>query len=305
MADLLSVLYEVIAPIFLIVGVVWALDRRVDLDPRPLSRLLIYVFSPCLVLDGITHADLDGREAMSLAGAALLLSGLLALVGWLVARLWHFDQRLESAFLLSIVLINAGNYGLPLNRLAFGAKGESRAMVYFVATYVVSNTFGVFIAARGSRSTWAAIRTVFLIPLPYAAALGILLSATHRSLPGPLDSAVALLAPASIPGMLAVLGIRLSRARLGDRLRPLLVAAGLRLLLAPIIAVALAAVLGLTGTARQVSIVQAAMPTAIISSVLAIEFGADSDFVTGVILITTLSSVVTLSVLLLLVGWHG
>ncbi len=305
MAGLFQILYTVISPIFLIAAVGWVLDRRMEIDPRPLSRLLIYVFSPCLVLDGLANSEMDGDEALGVAAVALLASVAVALVGWGISRAWGFDRRLESAFMLSVVLINAGNYGLPLNRLAFGLPGEQRALIFFVTTYIVSNTLGVFLAARGTRSTWGAVRTVFLIPLPYAAGLGLFLNLTDSTLPGPLNSAVSLLAPASIPGMLIVLGIQLSRARLAGRIMPLITAAGTRLLISPLIALLFVALLGLSGLSRQVSIVQAAMPTAVIGSVLATEFGADADFVTGVILLSTLVSALTLSVLLLLLGWPG
>ena len=305
MADLLSVLYNVISPIFLVAGVAWIADRRVGLDPQPLSRALIYVFSPCLVLDSLVHSNMGGDEALSLAAVAFFGSIGMALVGWGVARAWGFDQRLESAFMLGVVLINAGNYGLPLNRLAFGPEGESRAVIYFTTTYMISNSLGVFLAARGSRSTREAVRTVFMIPLPYAVVVGLFLNVSRFSLPGPINEAVGLLAQASIPWMLVVLGIQLSRARFAGRIMPMLAACGLRLLVSPLIAFGLVLLLGLTGVTRQVAIIEAAMPSAVISSVLATEFGADSDFVTGVVLLTTLASILTLSVLLLLVGWSG
>ncbi|HML21648.1 MAG TPA: AEC family transporter [Aggregatilinea sp.] len=305
MADLFSVLYNVISPIFLIVGVAWVADRRIGLDPKPLSRALIYIFSPCLVLDSLVHSDMGGDEMASLVAVALLASIITALVAWGVSRAWRFDQRLESAFMLGAVLINAGNYGLPLNRLAFGPEGEARAMIYFIATYMISNSLGVFLAARGSRSTWEAVRTVFFIPLPYAVIGGLLLNVTDIALPGPVNEAVGLLAQASIPGMIVVLGIQLSRARFAGRIAPMIAAGGVRLLVSPLIALGLVLLFGLTGVSKQVAIVEAAMPTAVMSSVLATEFGADSDFVTGVVLLTTLASIATLSVLLLLVGWSG
>src|SRR5690554_3919787 len=105
MAGLFQILYTVISPIFLIAAVGWVLDRRMEIDPRPLSRLLIYVFSPCLVLDGLANSEMDGDEALGVAAVALLASVAVALVGWGISRAWGFDRRLESAFMLSVVLI--------------------------------------------------------------------------------------------------------------------------------------------------------------------------------------------------------
>jgi predicted permease len=103
--------------------------------------------------------------------------------------------------------------------------------------------------------------------------------------------------------MLAVLGIRLSQAsiRRGLNLRIALLAAGMRLIISPLIALGLVLLLGMSGIARQVALTQAAMPTAVITSVLATEFGSDAEFVTSSILVSTLLSTITLSVLLTLI----
>jgi hypothetical protein len=57
----------------------------------------------------------------------------------------------------------------------------------------------------------------------------------------------------------------------------------------------------LSGVTRQVAIIQASMPTAVLTSVLAAEFGADAEFTAAVVLVSTLTSIVTLTILLWLV----
>jgi predicted permease len=109
------------------------------------------------------------------------------------------------------------------------------------------------------------------------------------------------LSDAAIPAMMVVLGLQLSRAQLRGRIQPILVASGLRLVLSPLIAVVLAALLGMSGVVEQVSITQAGMPTAVIAGVLATEYKGESDFVIGTILVGTVVSLVTLTVLLALV----
>jgi predicted permease len=53
MTSLLGVLYNVLAPIFLIIGLAVLLDHHFALDPRVFSRAVIYLFSPGLVFGGI------------------------------------------------------------------------------------------------------------------------------------------------------------------------------------------------------------------------------------------------------------
>jgi predicted permease len=156
----------------------------------------------------------------------------------------------------------------------------------------------VFLASFGKLSARLALRNVFTVPLIYAALLGLAVNVSGVDMPLPVTRAVELLADATIPAMLTVLGVQLSRASIRGRFQPILMASALRLLLGPLIAVGLAALFGLSGLTRQVAIVQSAMPTAVVTGVLAVEFGADAELVTATILVSTLASIVTLTVLL-------
>jgi hypothetical protein len=101
--------------------------------------------------------------------------------------------------------------------------------------------------------------------------------------------------------MLVVLGLQLARTPVRGRLGPILLATATRLGVAPLIAFALVGLLGISGVTRQVVIVQASLPTAVLSSVLAAEFGSDVDFTAAVILVSTLVSIITVTILLGLV----
>ena len=180
-----------------------------------------------------------------------------------------------------------GNYGIPLNHFAFGEAGEDRAIIFFVGTVFVSNTLGVFLASRGAVSTRRALLNVARVPLPYAAAIGLVLNLTDVELPrargarGVHPGRRGDPGDAGHPGHSTVARVSQEPAQadhvgVGD-------AAG-RFALDRACAGGL---LGLSGLTRQVAIIQAAMPTAVISGVLASEFGGDVDFVTGAILVST------------------
>jgi predicted permease len=241
---------------------------------------------------------LKADELGQILAMAALSSLLIALVGWGETRLFRLDRKLASAFMLSVVLVNAGNYGLPLNDFAFGQAGMQRAIVFFVVSAMISNTLGVYLASRGAASVRRSLLNVLTVPLPYATVLGFLVNIKGLTLPLPLDRAVTILGQAAVPGMLIVLGLQLSRTAVRGRVGPILLATVTRLGVAPLIALALATLLGLSGLTRQVSIIQASMPTAAMAGVLATEFGSDAEFTSAVILVSTLVSIVTLSILL-------
>lgn len=298
MGEVVNNIINTILPVLLIVGAAAMVDRVVKPDPRGLSQLIIYLFAPALVLHGIATTELQGGEVLRLGLMGVVLCILMALIAWGVARKIELDRKRESAFMLGVVLLNAGNFGIPLNTFAFGDAGEERALIFFVGTVLMSNTLGVFIASRGAVSTRQALLNVFTVPLPYAVLLGLLFNVSGTSMPDPLERAVGFLGDAANPAMLAVLGIQLARASVKAHLRPVLAAAGLRLVISPLFAFGLVILFGLSGLSRQVAIVQSGMPSAVLSGVLATEFGSDAEFVTTAILVSTLLSIVTLAVLL-------
>src|SRR6185503_4351587 len=95
-----------------------------------------------------------------------------------------------------------------------------------------------------------------------------------------------------------VLGMQLERATVPERPASVGAAVGLSLLAAPLVAIGLTALLGLTGTARQAGVVLASMPVAVITTILAVEFDVAPAFVTNAVFLSTLLSPLTLTPLI-------
>jgi predicted permease len=67
---------------------------------------------------------------------------------------------------------------------------------------------------------------------------------------------------------------------------------------APAVALGFSRLLGLSGPALQAGIIQASMPTAVVTTVLALEFDVEASFVTSTVVAATLASPFTLTVLI-------
>jgi malate permease and related proteins len=66
----------------------------------------------------------------------------------------------------------------------------------------------------------------------------------------------------------------------------------------PLVALLVARLLGLTGVARQAAVLQASMPAAVATTVLAVEYDLDAMLVSGVVVLTTVLSPLTLTPLI-------
>lgn len=298
---LLNITYNVIVPVLLVIGLGILLERLFSLSPKALSSVAFYVLVPSLVINGLAHSNLEINEIGLILVLEIVLSLVLALVGWILARIVRLDQKLESAFMLTIAFINAGNYGLAVNELAFGVEGLQRAIIFFIGTGVTGSTLGVFLASRGTASISRSLLNILLVPAPYATIVGLTINLGYVALPLPVDRAITLLSNAAVPVMLITLGVQLSRTSLKGKFKPILLATTTRLVISPILALPLAVLMGLTGLTQQVILTQSGMPTAVTSTILATEFRGDAGFTSAVVLISTLASVVTLSILLTII----
>lgn len=305
MSDLLGILAHDILPIFIVIGLGFVFGKRLQPDPRALSRVAFYVLSPCLVFVSLLHSDLAGGEMFQITvftiGVALTMGGL----GWLAARLLRLDARDTAGLLLVCMFVNGGNYGLGVNQRAFGDEGLARAVIYFITSTLLVYTLGVSIASVGGDSGlgWrGAVRRMFQVPQVYAALAALLLRALAVDVMHPaLEPALAgieIAGRAAIPILLILLGVQLAQTPVTAYVRPALAASGLRLIVGPAVAWVAAGAIGLSGVARQASIVEASMPAAVINIILATEYQAAPALVTGAVIVSTLLSPFTLALII-------
>ena len=102
--------------------------------------------------------------------------------------------------------------------------------------------------------------------------------------------------------MLVLLGMQLSSVDLKADILALGMANAIRLVAAPLLAIGLAILFKLEGSAYQASIIEASMPTAVMTTVLATEFNVRPRFVTSVVTISTILSPLMLTPLIAFLG---
>ncbi|MBN1260180.1 MAG: AEC family transporter [Anaerolineae bacterium] len=297
----MATLVNVVLPVFLIVGVVAVLQKRLRTDVHVLSTLSLILFVPALTFNALVEATFRledfGRMALGLALVTFALIG----IGEGVARLLRLRRRTRAAFVVSLIMINAGAFGLPVLTFAFGEAAllPGSMMIILFNAFLIPVTTG-YLALTQQRSTGNVIQRIARTPVVYSAALGLIVHVADLQVPEAIQKAVALLADAAIPVLLVVLGLQLSQI-LRERWRNGQMAAlaalvVLRLVVAPGLAVLVAGLLGLTGVFRAALIIDCGISTAILAAALVTEFDADGEFATLGTFATTIASLLTVTV---------
>jgi predicted permease len=303
-AALLSIFGNDLLPIFAIAAVGYALARLTDVNARAVSRITFNALAPCLVFTLLVTSTISRADFGRMALFCVLVTASAGLFAWIAAVPLRLDRPTFIAFLLVVMFSNSGNYGLPVALFAFGRDALARATVYFVTSSVLTYTAGVVLAASGRRSVASALANVLRVPTIYAVAGAAIVLGTGTTVPAIAMRPIGMLSDAALPMMILVLGMQLERATMPERPAVVATAVVLSLLVTPAAAIGLALLLGLHGATLQAAVVQASMPAAVVTTILALEFEVAPSFVTSVVVASTALSPFTLTWLIAYLQGH-
>jgi len=298
MTELLSVFFNVILPVFGIVMLGYLLGGRLELQARTLTRAAYYVFVPAFIFQAISSATVPLGSALKMILFIVLTHVLAALIAGGIGRILGKSKEMIAAFVMISAFGNVGNFGLAVIRFRLGNEALAPATIYFVAITITAFVICVGAAGWAHGGSKGAIWGVAKTPALWATVPALLVSSCGLTTPLMLSRMIGLLADAMIPVMLFALGLQLLEQRRVSLSGDVLLATGTRLLLAPALAFGVAIPFGLGPLENAAGILQAGMPTAILVAIISKENNIVPDFVTSVVVVSTLVSLMTLTLLM-------
>lgn len=268
-----------------------------------LNAFVIHISMPALVLVKVPQLTLS----TDLLILALMPWGMLAISGGLVmiaSRLMRWDRPTTGCLLLLAPLPNASFIGIPMVRAFLGEQAIPYAVVYDqFGSFLVLATYGSLILALygrdGARPTVSGVaKKVVLFP-PFLALLCALLlrGVPYSPLIQPLlDALAATLVPVVMIAVGFQLTLRLSRAVIGQLSVGLLI----KLVAAPLAALAFCRWMGLEGEIVRAAILEAGMPPMVAAGGMAMMVNLAPPLAAAMVGVGVLLSFATLPILYLL-----
>ncbi len=281
---------NITAPVFILasIGYVWVKTGH-DYPMTFVTRIAMTVSVPCLVFVALMKTDIDPSALAALSAASFVAYGIVTVGFLVILRLLGLSQQV---FLAPLVFGNTGNLGLPLALFAFGQEGLGYAVVVFAVMAILSFTIGVWVVSGGG-----SLLKVVKEPVVAATFAGALFLWQGWSTPAFLTNALELTGQMAIPLMLITLGVAIARLETGA----LAQAFGLSVVKVAVCAGA-AWIAGtwfeLQPVALAVLIVQIATPVAVTSYLLASKYSTKAEPVAGLVVTSTLLSVIGLPLIL-------
>jgi malate permease and related proteins len=298
--ELIDIFVNNIAPILIVAGAGYAAGKLLKIESRSIGQLIFNVFSPALVFFSLYDSKIGGDEFGVLIAITILFQVVMAMLSYVIMRVQKVNDIDRASVMISTFCLNAGNYGLSLVNFAFGEEVLARAVVISVANTILNYTLGVFVSSSGRQSPGKALLNIAYVPAVYATAAALILKGLNIELPLVVFRAVSVMKDAAIPAMLILLGLQMAQTITLGKWSLLGWGLGLKLLASPVIGVGLAMLFRLNGAEAIAFILQASMPTAVVTLIMAKEYQLDETLVLNLIVVSTLVSPFTLSVVILL-----
>jgi malate permease and related proteins len=299
-------LARIVLTLLAMVGVGWLLRATRVLsadDARPIHTVIIYVGLPALIFQAVHPASLDLDLAV-IAVIAWTIFAVTAVIAWLLARALRLPRSVAGGFILAASLGNTGYIGYPVSQAILGEEGLVRAIFYDVfGTVGALLVVGLLIAQHYGDRVGPRINVIReILRFPAVVALFAALLLRPYPVPEVVSSGLDALASLVVPLIMISVGLSLEVRSLGERPLVLGTLGAVRLLLAPLVALAIGGLVLDDPAAVRLVALEAGMPVMMLSIVIGARFGLDTEFLAAAVVLTTIASVATIPLVQIIAG---
>jgi hypothetical protein len=308
----MSAVLASLIPTFLIIATGWLCRATGFVSEQQWAGIeqgTYVVFFPALIIDTLSRADLSSVPVLGVGGA---LIGAILSMAVLVLALCPFLQRHLAVDGPSFTSIFQGAtrwntfVGLAVAGSLFGQRGIALIAVAIAAMVPLLNllAFYVFIrfAGRPKQSPWDILRSFVTNPFIWSCAVGLALNLLAPPLPKPIAGYIEVMGRAALAAGLLIVGAGLDIRRLARPGVPHALAAGLKLVLMPLMAATFAGFAGVSGDDMSVTVIAASVPSASAAYVLARQMGGNASLMAEILTLQTLLALISMPLMISLLG---
>jgi predicted permease len=280
---------QVVLPVFLIILVGYVIGKFKKINVQLMVDLIVYIAGPCLIFSSVSRSDINLTDFFTIALAA---AGVILILAFLVFIILKLTKSKRIGLYLPMSIGNSGYLGYPVALFAFGIAGLSRAVVYDMTNSLILYSLGIYIIHHKNE-----IKEMFKIPLLYAVVIGLFFGILKIPVPSLIFKPIEMIGMSTIPLALLVLGYKLTAIKI-DSARIAFFASLFRIIGGFLVAFLIIKVFSISGLVKNIVLIQAAMPSAVMTMILCQKYRRDASLVASIVLITTLLGIVTIPLIL-------
>ncbi|MEE1335553.1 AEC family transporter [Methanobrevibacter sp.] len=293
-----------ILSIIIMIGIGYFL-KRIDFlsekDIDPFNKIVMYILMPCMIFHAIYSADLSMLSKLGILPFVILASSFVTgIVSYFILKQLKLDEITLWSVLVTVMIANTAFMGYPVTLGIFGQDGFLRAIFCDMATLCIFLILSFVLIMKFGGTVKTAVKKITFFPPLWAVILG--LGFNFFNIPiGPIfDNTVNYLGQGAIPLIMIALGLSIDFSAIKRSKSMIIFTSIMKLAFFPLVAFIVASQLGLVDLQFKISVVEAAMPSGMMSLLLAITYKLDYELTSDCILINTVISLITLPIIIMI-----
>lgn len=236
-----------------------------------LNKFVIFISLPAMILLQIPKLafSIDVMIPVIIAWIVIILTAILTLI---IAKMLHFSKEVTGALMLVAVLTNSSFLGIPIINAYLGDEALPFILVYDqLGTFLALATYGIFVAAYYSNKSEINIRIMVVKILTFPPFISLIIALFLIGMPfsQEITNVLAILANTIVPIALVAVGLQLQLKLPRHEIKPFSMALLIKLVIAPMIALAIVKIVGWSNLAASVSVMEAGMAPMITAGAMA------------------------------------
>jgi len=294
---------QIISPIFILILLGIFLRRTGLVNEIFVSQSSKFVFTislPALIflkIDTVTIGKaFDGKLILT----SLILVFIFAMISWFISTIITKTPQDKGVFIQGSFRSNFAIIGLAVIASLVGENQLGKAslvLAFIMPLYNILAVVALTVPFKNERdyNLLQLLKQIITNPLILAAIAAVPFSVFHINIGNIFTTTIGYLAKIALPLALVSIGASLNIKRLKNASQLAFTAAGLKLILFPLIAVPIGLFLNFNSVEIVIIFVLFASPTAIVSFIMADAMGGNSKLASDIVAVSTLFSIITLS----------
>ncbi|EJR05649.1 hypothetical protein II5_02858 [Bacillus cereus MSX-A1] len=299
---IIFIILDVILPILILLLIGAILQRKFQFNLKQLSTLIAYCLMPAAVFMNIYDISIETGLLLQIIYYLMLYSLSLIIVSHFISKTLKLEKGESAALKNSISLMNSGNYGLPVSQLIFSHNPVGVAIQIFIVIFqnLLTYSYGIYNLLSATKTIGSIIQSFLRLPVLHALVLGVLFQSFKIQIPNSIFLPLNQLANSFVAIAIILLGAQLSNIKLNFFHRVITWALIGRLLIGPLLALAMIYLLNIDGIVAQSLFIASSFPTSRNTSTIAMEYQIEPELHAQIVLFSTLFSIVTVTVVIYL-----
>lgn len=270
-------------------------------DANSLNKIVVHIAIPSLIF--LSMYKMNISELPSLTIIPLICISVAIITGAIAyfwTRMKGYSTKKSWSIILPVAMVNSGFMGYPFALGIFGSEGLLRAVFYDMGSTFVFIFLGIVLLFIFGGKPKDVVRRFLIFPPLWGIILGLGANCLNIPLGFVVEDVLHYLSGAAIPLIMISLGLSLEFRGIKENFQDATFVSVTRLLISPLIAFSMVSMVGLGGLEKTVTILESAMPSAMLSMALSISYDLDFRTTAACIFLSTVLSMVSLPLILTL-----